>query len=215
MFFPSIRSKATTDSVQLTPTRPATARQIRTLWLAVCIPCIFLNLTLPSIAQAASREPWVLVDTANDVLTVFSSDGHIITRFSNIALGSGGATMTRHKGDDATPLGTFHVAWINHHSRFNTFYGLDYPTSGIAIRAYIKGDITSAEFDAIISALRRHRIPPQNTSLGGQLGIHGLGSGNPQVQESMDWTDGCIALTNREIGLLSRWVHIGTKVVIR
>lgn len=175
----------------------------------------FIILSSPTISHAASRQPWVLVDTQNIVLTVFSADDHVIARFRNIAIGSGGTTEEHRRGDDTTPLGTFHVAWINRHSRFGTFFGLDYPTSGLAIRAYAKGNITGAEFDAIIDAFRQHRIPPQNTSLGGQMGIHGLGSGNLRVQQSVDWTDGCIAVTNREIRSLSRWVHVGTKVVIR
>ncbi|MDA8327481.1 MAG: L,D-transpeptidase [Betaproteobacteria bacterium] len=166
-------------------------------------------------SYAASQQPWVLVDTQNDVLTVFSAADHVIIRFHNIAIGSGGTAEVHRKGDDTTPLGTFHVAWINHHSRFGTFFGFDYPSSGMAIRAYAKGNITGAEFDAIIDAFRRHRIPPQNTSLGGQLGIHGLGSGNLRVQQSVDWTDGCVAITNREIKTLSLWVHVGTRVVIR
>lgn len=169
----------------------------------------------PVFSYAASQQPWVLVDTQNDVLTVFSADNHVIIRFHNIAIGSGGTAEVHRKGDDTTPLGTFHVAWINHHSRFGTFFGFDYPSSGLAIRAYAKGNITGAEFDAIIDAFRRHRIPPQNTSLGGQLGIHGLGNGNPGVQQSVDWTDGCVAITNREIKTLSLWVHVGTRVVIR
>lgn len=175
----------------------------------------FVILSSPIFSYAASQQPWVLVDTQHDVLTVFSADDHVITRFRNIAIGSGGTAEVHHKGDDTTPLGTFHVAWINHHSRFGTFFGFDYPSSGLAIRAYANGDITGKEFDAIMDAFRQHRIPPQNTSLGGQLGIHGLGSGNLQIQQSVDWTDGCVAITNREIKSLSNWVHVGTRVVIR
>jgi murein L,D-transpeptidase YafK len=172
-------------------------------------------LSLPVNSHAASRQPWILVDTQSGILTVFSADDSVIVRFHNIAIGSGGVAKEHCRGDDTTPLGTFYVAWINHHSRFGTFFGFDYPTSGLAIRAYAEGNITGAEFDAIIDAIRHHRIPPQNTSLGGQLGVHGLGNGDPHVQQSVNWTDGCIAITNREIRALSTWVHVGTRVVIR
>lgn len=177
---------------------------------------LFLGmLSSPLISQAMDRQPWVLVDTKTSVLTVFSADDHVITRFYNIAIGSGGVADEHRLGDETTPIGTFHVAWINRHSRFGTFFGFNYPTSDLTAHAYIKGSITGAEFDAIIDACRQHRIPPQNTSLGGQLGIHGLGNGNSLVQQSVDWTDGCVAVTNHEIRMLSHWVHVGTKVIIR
>ena len=166
-------------------------------------------------AQAKERQAWILIDTKSSTLIVISADNHEILRFHNIAIGSGGVAEQHLRGDETTPLGIFHVAWINSHSRFETFFGLDYPTPSLAVHAYITGAITSAEFDAIIDAAHRHNIPPQNTPLGGQLGIHGLGSGNLLVAQSVDWTDGCVAVTNREIRLLAHWVHIGTKIIIR
>ena len=176
---------------------------------------VFVILSSPVLCQATDRQPWVLVETKTNILTVFSADDHVIARFNNIAIGSGGVADQHRLGDETTPLGIFHVAWINHHSRFGTFFGFDYPTADLAIRDYVKGSITGAEYDAIITACRRRRIPPQNTSLGGQLGIHGLGSDNSRVQQSVDWTDGCVAVTNREIRLLAHWVHVGTKIIIR
>ena len=119
------------------------------------------------------------------------------------------------RGDETTPLGVFHVAWIDRHSHFGTFYGLDYPSASIARRAYAEGVISQAERDAIIKALRQHRTPPQNTPLGGRLGIHGIGRGDPAIQQSINWTDGCVALNNQQILQLSRWVRVGTRVVIR
>lgn len=172
-------------------------------------------LSLPAVSWAAGRQPWVLVDTQALTLTVFSADNHVLARFSNIAIGSGGAAEAHRRGDETTPLGTFQIIWIDRHSRFGMFYGLDYPTASMAWRAYVAGNITGDEFDAIIDALRQHRMPPQDTPLGGQIGIHGLGVGDPSVQHAVNWTAGCVALTNRGIRLLERWVHVGTKVVIR
>lgn len=158
---------------------------------------------------------WVLVDTKALTLTVLSAENHPLVRFRNIAIGSGGTSDLHRHGDESTPRGIFHVAWVDHHSRFNMFYGLDYPSAGIARHAYDSGDISQTEFDAIMQALRHHRTPPQNTALGGQLGIHGLGGGNPDVQQTVNWTDGCVALTNRDIRRLGQWMHVGTRVVIR
>lgn len=163
----------------------------------------------------AGEQPWILVDTRALSLTVFSAENHVLARFDNISIGSGGVAEMRRRGDETTPLGTFHVAWIDRSSRYGTFYGFDFPNASIARRAYAEGFIGKAELDAILRALRRHRTPPQNTALGGRLGIHGLGHSDPRIHEAVNWTDGCIALTNEQISELSHWIHLGTRVVVR
>ena len=172
-------------------------------------------LLAPAIASANKGQPWVLVDTHALTLTVFSAENRVLARIHNISIGSGGAAESHRRGDETTPKGTFHVAWIDYQSRFGTFYGLDYPSAGIARQAYVEGTISKAEFDSIIKALQQHRMPPQNTALGGHLGIHGIGRGDPSIQDEINWTDGCVALTNRDIRRLSRWVNLGTRVVVR
>jgi murein L,D-transpeptidase YafK len=172
-------------------------------------------LLAPTVSRANERQPWILVDTRALTLTVFSAGNRILARFDNVSIGSGGTAEIHHRGDETTPLGVFHIAWIDRHSRYGTFYGLDYPSENIARRAYAAGSISRAHLDAIIKALKQHRVPPQNTPLGGRLGIHGIGRGDPRIQQEVNWTDGCVALTNPQIRLLSRWVHVGTRVVIR
>ncbi len=155
------------------------------------------------------------MDTQALTLTVFSAEDRVQARFHNISIGSGGAAEIHLRGDETTPQGVFHIAWIDRHSRYGTFYGLDYPSAGIARRAYDDGIISEAERDAIVGALQENRLPPQTTALGGRLGIHGVGSGDPRIHQAFNWTDGCVALTNPQIRRLSRWVRIGTRVVIR
>jgi len=169
----------------------------------------------PAVSWANGKPPWILVDIQALTLTVFSAENHALARFDNISIGSGGTAEIHRRGDETTPLGVFQVAWIDRHHRFNTFFGLDYPSEEIARRAYAEGIISRAEFDAIIKALQQHRIPPQNTPLGGRLGIHGIGRGDLRIHEAFNWTNGCVALTNPQIRQLSGWVHVGTRVVIR
>lgn len=190
---------------------------MRVVTLRRCLAAFFVAavLWIPAVSWAGGVQPWVLVDTQALTLTVLSSKSHVLVRFHNISIGSGGAAESHRRGDETTPLGVFHVSWIDRQSRFGTFYGLDYPSVSIARRAYFEGSISEAEFDAIMQALRHHRTPPQNTPLGGQLGIHGVGRGDPTVQQAVNWTDGCVALTNRQIRQLARWVDLGTRVVIR
>ena len=163
----------------------------------------------------AAEQPFVVVDTQRLTLTVRSPHDRIIARFDDIAIGSGGVSDVHLRGDDTTPRGRFRVAWINRHSRFGLFFGLDYPTRAIALRAYVDGRLDRSGLDAIVAASRHGHLPPQHTALGGDIGIHGLGSGSPQVQQRVNWTDGCIALTNAQVRQLARWVHVGTVVIIR
>lgn len=176
---------------------------------------VVMGLSASSASWATGDKPWIEVDTRALTLTVFSTGNQVLARFDNIAIGSGGVSDIHRHGDETTPLGVFHVAWIDRRSRFGIFYGLDYPSESIARRAYAEGSISQTQLNAIVAALNRHQVPPQNTPLGGRLGIHGIGNGDPMIQQSINWTDGCVALTNRQIRQLSRWMHVGTRVVIR
>ena len=170
----------------------------------------------PAISWASGRLPWILVDTQALALTVYSTENRILARFNNISIGSGGGAEIHHRGDETTPLGVFHVSWIDRqHRRYGTFIGLDYPSADIARRAYVEGSISRMQLDSILKALQQHRTPPQNTPLGGRLGIHGIGRANPAIHKAINWTDGCVALTNQQILQLSPWVQPGTRVVIR
>jgi len=182
-------------------------------WLGILLAAAILG--APAASCANGKLPWLLVDTQALTLTVLSAENQALARFNNISIGSGGAAEIHRRGDETTPRGVFHVSWIDRHSRYGTFYGFDYPSEHIARRAYSEGIISRAEFDAIIKALEHHRLPPQNTPLGGRLGIHGIGRGDPRIHEAFNWTNGCVALTNTQIRQLSRWVDLGTRVVIR
>ena len=128
---------------------------------------------------------------------------------------AGGAGHDRVKGDRRTPLGSYRVAWLNPGSRFRFFIGLDYPKRAQVERAFENGDINADERKRILDALYQAKVPPQNTALGGRIGIHGLGNGDPRLHAMANWTDGCVALANEQIDRLRAHVHIGMAVVIR
>lgn len=180
----------------------------------VRIGLVAVLLALPAVSWAARELPWILVDTRALTLTVYSPENLVLARSLNISIGSGGTAELRRRGDETTPLGAFRVAWIDRRNRYGTFYGLDYPSENIARRAHAEGLISRAELDAIVRAQRQHRIPPQGTALGGRLGIHGIGRGDPGIHEAFNWTNGCVALTNAQMREISPWVHLGTRVII-
>lgn len=118
-------------------------------------------------------------------------------------------------GDETTPLGDYRIVRIRPSVRFNTFFELDYPTPEHAEMAIEAGQIDNDSFDAIAAARQEHRLPPQDTVLGGGIGIHGVGRGDKEVHSEYDWTEGCIALSNAQLRRFARWATVGMRVVIR
>jgi murein L,D-transpeptidase YafK len=173
------------------------------------------TLALPVTADgAASKGLWVKVDTRAATLTVMQGDKPQEV-FRNIAIGRYGKTYFKKKGDHRTPLGRFTIAWIPRKSQYHRFLGLSYPDLARADRALMDGDITEAQWQAIRRAKEEDTRPPQDTPLGGFIGIHGTGAGDPTIHGKYNWTSGCIALTNAQIDRLASLVRIGTPVEIR
>ena len=165
-------------------------------------------------AFAAAAQPWLLVDTELLTLTVMQDEQPQLT-LHNLAIGRYGATAEKIRGDNMTPLGRFRITHIERDTGFHRFVGLSYPDTERANIGRRQDDISERELQAILAAHRRGKAPPQNTALGGRIGIHGLGKADPRLHETMNWTRGCVALTNRQIDSLLPWLHIGMTVVIR
>jgi murein L,D-transpeptidase YafK len=163
-------------------------------------------------AAHAAAEIWILVDT--HTLSVRQA-GRALRTLRDVAVGRGGVAEVRHRGDQTTPLGEFHVARILWDSPFHAFIGLDYPNRDQAESGYRARLIDRGTYLAIQNALDAGHVPPQDTFLGGHIGIQGLGRGDPAIQRRLDWTKGCIALTNAQIDRLASWVRHGTRMVIR
>ncbi len=167
---------------------------------------------LPGISQADDK--WMLVDTGDQTLSLFSGE-KLLLHFEGIAIGRNGVTRSKILGDKRTPLGNYKVAWFNPKSRFHYFIGLDYPRREQVLRAHQQGVIDQGERDRLVKAWYRGNVPPQNSPLGGQIGIHGIGNGSRWLHEISNWTEGCVALTNEEIDRLRPYVNIGMRVIIR
>ena len=99
------------------------------------------------------------------------------------------------EGDHRVPEGEYVVASKNSHSRFHLALHISYPNAADREKA------------------RKLGVRP-----GGNIEIHGLDSKYAWVgslQRKVDWTDGCIAVTNPEIEEIWPMVPVGTPVEIR
>jgi murein L,D-transpeptidase YafK len=164
--------------------------------------------------SAMAGDIWILVDTRTSTLSVMEGD-RVKVVFEDIAIGRYGKTYFKRRGDNKTPLGRFTITWTKPNTRYHRFLGLDYPDLDAASRALQDGRIEEEQWQAIRRAAAAGQTPPQDTPLGGYIGIHGLGAGDPEVHRQYNWTNGCVALTNEQIDRLVKWVKIGTPVEIR
>jgi len=177
------------------------------IYLLLC--CSFFSLSV-----IADDDVWLLVDTK--ALTIEVKKGQqTLETINDIAIGQGGAGFKSHRGDNVTPFGSYKIGWVGEKSTFRKFFGLTYPSAEDAQKALEEGVINLVAYNSIISAHRFHQVPPQNTPLGGRIGIHGLGRADEKIHKSMNWTHGCIALTNGQIDHLSQWVDKGMVVKIK
>lgn len=149
--------------------------------------------------------PRVVVTKSKRVLQLYS-DGRVVRTY-RVGLGLSPIEDKVRAGDRRTPEGDFYICMKNSHSQFYLSLELSYPNQKHAERGLRDGLITRAQYNQIVSALERKRVPPQNSRLGGELFIHGNGSQN-------DWTWGCVALDDKDIRELFDAVPVGTPVTI-
>jgi len=178
--------------------------------LKILFAIILLVLSLTTVAKEAI---WIHIDTQKLLLEV-KLGNTTLAHFSNISLGRNGSGFKKKRGDDITPHGRYKITWINRKSRYQLFFGFNYPSKENAQQALEQQLITKKDYKRIIKAHKNKQTPPQNTPMGGLIGIHGLGRGDEKIHEMMNWTHGCIALTNKQIHNLDTLIKKETLVII-
>lgn len=157
----------------------------------------------------------LVINKSSQELAVKQGD-KIIKRY-RVATGKGGEGAKRLIGDKKTPVGVYRIVDFKENSKFYFFMQLDYPNLLDAWNGYKNNIISAGEFKEITYAYKNDSKPPQDTRLGGYIGIHGIGQESEEkvhIHNGYNWTDGCIALTNDQIIDLKKYVSIGTKVII-
>lgn len=150
--------------------------------------------------KETSRQRWVPVQVDKVLVLKSKRKMHLvrkgkIVRTYAIALGKDPAGHKVKEGDNKTPEGNYILDWRNSRSSCYRSIHISYPD---------KQDRATA--------LKLHVSP------GGDIMIHGLhpsirwmGSNHTQI----DWTNGCIAVTNKEMDEIWECVKNGTPIEIR
>lgn len=105
------------------------------------------------------------------------------------------------KGDRATPEGRFMVLNKRPSARYNKFIQIDYPNDSSRVR---------------FAMLKAKGLIPQDAEIGGDVGIHGIWKGgDDMIEMGVGWTDGCIAMRNKDVDDLYQFLDEGVRVFIR
>jgi murein L,D-transpeptidase YafK len=131
-----------------------------------------------------------------------------------VALGRAPEGAKRAAGDQRTPEGDYRVVGPARRSRFHRFLPIDYPSRADAERAFAEGRLSRRDHDRILAAHQRGIPPPDDTPLGGHIGFHGEGARWRGESRTLDWTEGCIALSDSDLDFVIARSGVGTVVTI-
>ena len=194
------------------------------LWVAGCAaPAQAPRVSVPpariDVATSLPSEPFcpriahILILKSEHLLVARCDPGPVIVM--SVALGRAPVGTKQTHGDQRTPEGNYNVSGPARLSRFHRLIPIDYPSQRDADSALERGAITAREHARIVARRAHDRPPPQNTALGGELGLHGEGPAWQGETAGLDWTYGCIAVRDPEIDFLAHRVRVGTPVWIQ
>ena len=162
------------------------------------ISVVFLLVCTIVLAQTRNTEPVaradrIVVEKSKRQMKLMRG-GEVLKTYQ-VALGAQPVGAKDRQGDHKTPEGVYKVDSKKPNSQFHRALHISYPSAADGERARTLG-----------------------MSPGGDVEIHGLGAKYGWVgaaHREYDWTDGCVAVTNREIDEIWPLVPVGTPVEIR
>jgi len=165
------------------------------------------HLTEAQLARANALNP--LLESSETVVVVSKRartlelyQHGVLQRQYPIVLGSRPQGRKRFEGDMRTPEGLYHVQGKRLHDRWRYFIAIDYPNA--EDRDHYRRELDDGAVPEITNKI---------LGIGGGIGIHG--SDHPNAQErGEDWTQGCVAMRNRDLTQIFENVRVGTPVLM-
>lgn len=155
----------------------------------------------------------LVVDKARQELSVFKN-GQKEAAYP-VSFGVDPLSDKRKVHDLATPEGLYFISYKKDPSRYHRTLGLSYPSPADAEKGLASGVVSKAEYMKIVDAARRSRPGPCGTGLGCAIAIHGGGVFRQYgANRERDWTEGCVALDNKDMDKLFAFSRTGDVVVI-
>ncbi|HED36663.1 MAG TPA: murein L,D-transpeptidase [Ignavibacteria bacterium] len=184
---------------------------------------VILNLREIPLSKAMKLKGFTKLDNVNIVINrkTYSLNLYQDTVFIKSYRANFGMNINNPKtrqGDNATPVGNYKICEIDTAVKYYKFFKLNYPNLEDATEGLRKGIITQAQFDKLKFEYYYGNCPNDNTALGGNIGIQGIGKWDfifKYLPFVYNWTNGSIALSNEDMDELYSVVKEGTKVVIK
>lgn len=149
-----------------------------------------LGRRIPERAPSENQADLIQVNKATRTLTLFR--GTDVIKTYQVALGGAPVGHKSQEGDRRTPEGRYFIDSRNSRSHDYLALHISYP-----------------------NANDRQNAQRRGVSPGGDIMIHGLPNGLGwlgKLHLKRDWTDGCVAVTNREMNEI--WAHVATGIPI-
>ena len=156
---------------------------------------IILILLFSSTGFTSTRAQADLIVVEKAKRTMILMSGNKVLKIYLVALGGHPDGPKERQGDRKTPEGLYVIESKNARSQFHLSLRISYP-----------------------NAIDREHARKLGVSPGGDIFIHGLApsfSSIGALHRKVDWTDGCIAVTNQEIEEIWKLVPVGTRVEIK
>lgn len=147
---------------------------------------------VPAMAPRAEQANRIMAYKAARKLELYRDD--TLLRSYRMSLGGDPQGPKAYEGDQKTPEGSYVIDWRNPKSMAYLSLHISYP-----------------------SATQTQYAQQQGLTPGGNIMIHGIMNGwgfLAPLLRHMDWTDGCIAVSNREMREIWSLVPNGTQITI-
>ena len=166
---------------------------LRRIFAISVVLILTLSVALSPISAADVTADKIIIEKKERRLTILLKGQHI--RIFRVALGKNPEGPKEREGDNKTPEGVYSIDSRNIKSGYHKSLHISYPS--------IK-DINHAK--------------ELGVSPGGNIMIHGIKNGFGWIGDFhrwLDWTQGCIAITNNEMDDLWSLVPLGTTIEIK
>ncbi len=140
----------------------------------------------------------ILIDKSDYKLSIVANS-NIIKEYP-VVFGTNPIDDKLMEGDRSTPEGHFRIRDFYPHKSWSKFIWIDYPTKD--------------SWEKHNKAKSENRIP-NDATIGGEIGIHGVPKGKSKLIEGkVNWTWGCISLTNKDVEDLYKIVSKNMEIEI-
>ncbi|MCL4457984.1 MAG: L,D-transpeptidase family protein [Nitrospirae bacterium] len=160
----------------------------------ISIICLIASILYPQLIFATLPKADKVVVIKSKRLMMLLKDGEIIKSYK-VSLGKNPVGPKVQEGDQKTPEGSYVLNSRKQNSKYYLAINISYPN---------ESDIQNAQ--------------KLGVSPGNSIAIHGLPKDLEDIdkfQRRLDWTDGCIAVTNTEMEEIWQLVPDGTPIEIK